>query len=84
MKDTFSVKRAMLVSMALHDMSVVELSARTNLAQGQLSALRSGVNKNPTINTIISICAALAMPISQFVAYGEPENEKELLRNYPF
>jgi transcriptional regulator with XRE-family HTH domain len=79
---TFDFKTALKVSMAVLDVSVVELADNCGMAPSAISALRSGSNQNPTVETVNRIAHGLKMPLSQFISYGE-KNESSLLRDNP-
>jgi transcriptional regulator with XRE-family HTH domain len=67
----FNVKQAMHISMAVMGYNNQELGEKTGISASALSALRSGVNSNPTLETLERICKGLGIPLSQFVNYGE-------------
>ena len=67
----FNIKQAMHISMAIMGYNNQQLQEKTGISASALSALRSGANNNPTLETMQRICKAMNIQLSQFISYGE-------------
>ena len=58
------------------------LAKRAGIAQSTLSYIEKG-EKSPTMDTMASICDGLSISMLDLLTVGEPENDKNKLKNNP-